>query len=45
MSKFCELAGKITNCTDDCKICLEEERREEAEGNDKEPTARSDEKV
>lgn len=25
MSKFCELAGKITNCTDDCKRCLEEE--------------------
>ena len=34
MSKFCELAGKITNCTDDCKRCLEEERREEAEDND-----------
>lgn len=27
MSKFCELAGKITNCTDDCKICLEEETK------------------
>ena len=25
MSKFCELAGKITNCTDDCKVCLKEE--------------------
>ena len=25
MSKFCELAGKVTNCTDDCKKCLEEE--------------------
>ena len=25
MSKFCELEGKITNCTDDCKRCLEEE--------------------
>lgn len=25
MSKFCELAGKMTNCTDDCKRCLEEE--------------------
>ena len=25
MSKFCELAGKVTNCTDDCKRCLEEE--------------------
>ena len=44
MSKFCELAGKVTNGTDDCKICLEEERLEEAEGKNKEPTARSDEK-
>ena len=34
MSKFCELAGKVTNCTDDCKRCLEEERLEEAEDND-----------
>ena len=25
MSKFCELAGKVTNCTDDCKRCLKEE--------------------
>lgn len=25
MSKFCGLAGKVTNCTDDCKKCLEEE--------------------
>ena len=25
MSKFCELAGKVTNCTDGCKVCLEEE--------------------
>lgn len=25
MSKFCELAGKVTNCTDNCKRCLEEE--------------------
>ena len=25
MPKFCEFAGKITNCTDDCKRCLEEE--------------------
>ena len=28
MSKFCELAGKVTNCTDDCKRCLEEERND-----------------
>ena len=45
MAQYCELAGRATNCTDDCKRCLEEERREEAEGKDKEPTARSDEKV
>ena len=44
MSKFCEFAGKVTNCTDDCRKCREEERREEAGGKDKEPTARSDEK-
>lgn len=25
MPKFCELAGKVTNCTDDCKRCLKEE--------------------
>ena len=45
MAQFCEIAGKVTNCTDNCKVCLEEERLEEAEGKDKEPTARSDEKV
>ena len=27
MAKFCELAGKITNCTDNCKKCLEEEAK------------------
>ena len=27
MSKFCELAGRVTNCTDDCKRCLEEETK------------------
>lgn len=25
MAKFCEIAGKVTNCTDNCKVCLEEE--------------------
>ena len=25
MSKYCPIAEKITNCTDDCKQCLEEE--------------------
>lgn len=28
MAQYCELAGKVTNCTDNCKICLEEERRD-----------------
>ena len=28
MSKFYELAGKVTNCTDDCKRCLEEEKND-----------------
>ena len=25
MAKFCEIAKKVTNCTDNCKNCLEEE--------------------
>ena len=25
MAKFCKIAGKVTNCTDNCKACLEEE--------------------
>lgn len=25
MAQYCELAGRITNCTDDCRRCLEEE--------------------
>ena len=25
MAQFCEIAGKVTNCTDNCKVCLEEE--------------------
>ena len=27
MAKFCEIAGQVTNCTDNCKICLEEETK------------------
>ena len=27
MAKFCELAGKITNCTENCRECLEEEEK------------------
>ena len=25
MAQFCKIAGKVTNCTDNCKVCLEEE--------------------
>ena len=25
MAKFCEISGKVTNCTENCKVCLEEE--------------------
>ena len=25
MAKFCEISGKVTNCTDSCRECLEEE--------------------
>lgn len=25
MSKFCPLCNQVTNCTDNCKSCLEEE--------------------
>lgn len=25
MTKYCELAKTITNCTENCKVCLEEE--------------------
>ena len=25
MAQFCKIAGKVTNCTENCKVCLEEE--------------------
>ena len=25
MAKYCEIAGKVTNCTDNCEACLKEE--------------------
>ena len=25
MAQYCKLAGRVTNCTDNCRICLEEE--------------------
>lgn len=27
MAQFCKIAGKVTNCTDKCKACLEEEAK------------------
>lgn len=27
MAKYCEIARKVTNCTDNCKTCLEEEEK------------------
>lgn len=27
MAQFCELAGKVTNCTENCRECLEEETK------------------
>lgn len=28
MSKFCPMCNQVTNCTDNCKHCLEEEEKE-----------------
>ena len=28
MSKFCPMCNQVTNCTDNCKYCLEEEEKE-----------------
>lgn len=28
MSKYCPIAKQVTNCTDNCKRCLEEEEKE-----------------
>lgn len=27
MARYCEIAGKVTNCTENCKFCLEEETK------------------
>ena len=27
MAQYCKLAGRVTNCTENCKICLEEEAK------------------
>lgn len=31
MSKFCPMCNAVTNCTDNCTACLEEELREKVE--------------
>lgn len=28
MSKYCPMCDQVTNCTDNCKYCLEEEAQE-----------------
>lgn len=35
MAQYCEIAGKVTNCTDNCKVCLEEEKICDIEVGDK----------
>lgn len=35
MSKYCKLAGQLTNCTDNCRECLEEENAREIEVGDR----------
>lgn len=27
MAQYCEIAGQVTNCTESCKVCLEEEAK------------------
>lgn len=27
MAQYCKLAGRVTNCTENCRICLEEEAK------------------
>lgn len=27
MAQYCEIAGQVTNCTENCKVCLEEETK------------------
>ena len=27
MAQYCKLAGRVTNCTDNCKTCLKEEAK------------------
>ena len=36
MSKFCPMCNQVTNCTDNCKTCLEELENEKKEKNSNE---------
>ena len=31
MAQFCPMCGQVTNCTENCKYCIEEEENEEEE--------------
>ena len=31
MAQYCEICGTITNCTEDCKKCLENENKDKEE--------------
>ena len=31
MAQFCPMCGQVTNCTENCKYCLEEAENEEEE--------------
>lgn len=31
MAQFCPMCGQVTNCTENCKHCLEEAENEEEE--------------
>ena len=31
MSKYCPMCNQVTNCTDNCKYCIEEEQKESKE--------------
>ena len=31
MAKYCPMCNQVTNCTDNCKYCIEEEQKEREE--------------
>ena len=33
MAKFCPMCGEVTNCTENCKYCLEQEAKEREDEN------------